>query len=608
MPCSPPPASPGPVFDIVTLNVTANRRSHSPRMHSVSIPVFPNHHADPPLGSSPQDRRSAPRRRTWGSSPAKGGSSRALEPARPLLRRRRRVTMTPSVPLADRLPDGLRAEPLSPWDQVAMRSYMRTALVFPLDDAARPAAADHLRAALGRLAWQRPDFAGRLRTGPAGTKQGYVYLETGRDGDIPFEALDISADFGYTFPELREADYPPGAFVHPRFGVPCDMGEGKPPVPVAMVKAYFIAGGLILALFFHHSFADGECLRVFVASLAAQTHGDALALAANLHWQKGGESVFALALADGRGATTTTAAATTATAHDVSADDVHRLAPEYALLDGPSGPTIPRPLPGGVEAGLIPKTGKTFVFDNATLQALRRAVQEQAGTLQPPSNYVVLAALAWAHLSRARLADVAYVPRGGPDSPARLQTMVNWKARTGRGGGGGGGDAEHFGNATIVAVTRLATRRVVDACQGPRQLGLLTSAIEATIGGIDGGFVDRRTRLFDALPDPRRLGLDFDPRTPQDLGFNTWRYFGADTEWRLTGGGGGGGGDGRTPTPAPPAAMRRVQDVWNMSGALILPARCDATVHELLVTLPATAMGLLCQDSGWMKWVAKTVG
>jgi len=488
--------------------------------------------------------------------------------------------MTPSIPNPVPPGDGVRTAVLSPWDQVAMRSYMRTALCFPLDDAARPAAARHLRAALSRLARQRPDFAGRVRTGPAGAKQGYVFLETGPDDEIPFEAHDISADFGYTFPQLRDADFPPGAFVQPYLGVPCDM---RKPVSVAVVRAFFIAGGLVLAIFFHHSFADGDCLRLFVESIAAQTRGDPVGpAAARPPPPKGSDGVF------------DAAGFSAAAPRDVSADDVRRLAPEYALLETPCGPTVPRPRPGGVPAEQIKKTGKTFVFDNRALAALRAAVQEQTGAVRPPSNYVALATLAWAHVTRARLRDVEYVPKGGLDTPARLQTMVNWKARA-----SAARSAGYFGNATIVAVTQLSTRRVVDGCGSPRALGALAAAVEATIAGVDDGFVERRTRLFEALPDPRRLGLDFDPRTPQDLGFNTWRYFGADTRWRLAGDEG---------EEAPAAAMRRVQEAWNMSGALILPARRGSAVHELLVTLPATAMELLCKDGAWMRWVARTVG
>ncbi len=106
-----------------------------------------------------------------------------------------------------------------------------------------------------------------------------------------------------------------------------------------------------------------------------------------------------------------------------------------------------------------------------------------------------------------------------------------------------------------------------------------------------------RTDFFSLVADPRHVGLDFDPRTPQDLGFNTWRYFGADTRWHIPG--------LAAPTPD---AMRRTQDEWNMSGSLILPAKADSTVHELLVTLPQSAMDLLCQDDGWMAWVDKVIG
>ncbi len=488
--------------------------------------------------------------------------------------------LSPSPPLCPRTapPDCLRTV-LTSWDQTSLRSYMRVALCFAFDDTRRADAVSHLRLSLARLARQRPDFAGRLEVGPLGARQGIVFLRTSPDGEIPLCAVDISRDFAYpSYAELRAADFPPSAFVHERFAAPGPLAEGCRPTPVAVLTAFFIRGGLLISVFLSHSIGDGECLRMFLESVAGQTRGEPVDFPSEL-------TAHVPPPISEHSPTTPPGV--------LGAPALRLVPPEYALLDEPIGPTVPRPRPGGVPASLIRKTGRTFVFSNDRLAKLRARLQASGDSARAHSNYTALAALAWVHVARARLADVEYVPRGnGCDAErATLQTMVNWKNRAYQ-----ATSQDYFGNATVVALTRLPTSDLVAACTDPAQLARVAGAVEATIRGVDEEFVQRRTALFDAVADPRYVGLDFDPRTPQDLGFNTWRYFGADTQWVLPG-----------IATSTPDAVRRTQDEWNMSGSLILPAKADSAVHELLVTLPRTSMELLCRDAEWMAWVDKVV-
>ncbi|CAK7233218.1 hypothetical protein SBRCBS47491_008533 [Sporothrix bragantina] len=481
---------------------------------------------------------------------------------------------------------------LSGWDQVAMRSYMSKVLCFPFDNTKIDAATAHIEASLAQLALHRPDFAGTLEV----HEGGIVHHVTNKDNTIPFFVEDISSDFPFkSYDELKAADFPPGAFVHPRFMVPCQLTEGGPGVPVLILKAFIIPGGLFLGTYFCHAFADGGCLKIFLETFSSLTRGILVEGAKT----KRIEAPFANEsnVKDGK---------------EGRLDTLLAKVPEYTVLDTPTGPTTPQFRPDGVPMEDIEKIGKIFVFDNERLKELRcsvlgastAAMSEDAGhavsipTL--PSNYSCLAALTWAHISKARLSDpVKYVPyTQGVDDIALLQTMVNWKSRalveT---------NPDYFGNATAIAATRLPTKDSIlsRASESPLDLSKLIFAIETTISRVDDEFVCDRTELFSRVSDPRLVGLRFDPRTPQDLGFNTWRFFGADTEWEIP-------GVGDAFCAAKPDVIRRVQMMWNMSGALILPAKATSTTHELLVTLPRSSMDLLCNDADWMKWVDHVIG
>lgn len=504
---------------------------------------------------------------------------------------------------------------------------MRVALCFPFDNTAMDAAVAHLRESLARLAQQRPDFAGTLEVHRDGT----LHLRIGQ-GEILLETVDISAEFPFaSYDELSAAEFPPGAFVGPHFGHPCDLTEGKPGVPVTVVKAFIIPGGLLLGVYVCHAFADGDCLRIFLEAFSGQTRGQPY-----------------------DGPSTKTLYAPFANGEPVddcpnALDALLERVPEYVVLDEPIGPTVPRLRAGGVPMEDIQKTGKSFVFDNTRLVELRNQLMAAVeGTVNskdgkrengdghaynqnhtssitnsttnsksnghaaedtssgeiyqtPPSNYTCLAALTWAHVSRARLADpVRYVPFSAEaDGTALLQTMVNWKSRAFT-----KANAGYFGNATAIAVTQLLSCGLVaEASDDLAKLAKLAYTIEKTIGGVDDGYVGDRTELFNRVSDPRRVGLNFDPRTPQDLGFNTWRFFGPDTQWVIPGVVSGGAAG-----PTAPDSIRRLQDAWHMSSAVIMPAKAASSVHELLITLPQTSMDVLCRDAGWMQWIDRVIG
>ncbi|EPE08601.1 c-8 acyltransferase [Ophiostoma piceae UAMH 11346] len=535
---------------------------------------------------------------------------------------------------------------LSAWDQAAMRGYIRVCLCFPFDQSRLDDAVSHLKASLARLAHQRPDFSGTIET-----REGGILWLNKAPNEIPLYVEDLTEKFPYaSYDKLKEAGFPPGAFVGQHFNHPCPMGENLPPVPVSVIKAYLIPGGLILGTYFCHAFADGNCLRIFLECLSAQTCGQSIDLPSN----KRLNAPFANDT-------------NPSTSDNLDLTPLLKKTPEYAVLPDITGPTQPRLRPGGRPMDEIERTGKLFVFKNSRLDELREIIsgwapcegnennadsanghatghtngrtisgsqecrhtngqpcyssgsesnssKESLQTTRKPSKYTCIAGLTFRGIVKARLSEpkeaqhYPYTP--GVDDVARLQTMVNWTSRAFR-----ADNPEYYGNATAVAVTEVNCHprdtsillgRDGDKAQGGdlETLSQLVYKIENTIASVDEDFVNARTEMFSRISDPRRIGLEFDPRTPQDLGFNTWRFFGAETYWNIPGVRPEGPGMKSTR----PDVLRRMQDVWNMAGALILPARNNSPVHELLITLPVTAMERLCNDKDFMQWVDHVIG
>lgn len=157
----------------------------------------------------------------------------------------------------------------SSWNQGAIRAYISVALSFPLTDSlSQNSAIAHIKSSLDSLSQQRPDFAGHLTTDEADR----VYLHQRSGNKIPFEVVSHTESFPYSYGQLQGQEFTPRAFVHPDFVLD---GSLSPPtlVPVCQVHLSIISGGLIMWLYLHLSFSDGDGLRMFIESFAAQTRG-----------------------------------------------------------------------------------------------------------------------------------------------------------------------------------------------------------------------------------------------------------------------------------------------------------------------------------------------
>ncbi|KAI4862326.1 hypothetical protein F4820DRAFT_460278 [Hypoxylon rubiginosum] len=520
--------------------------------------------------NSYQNRRTKPltnatRRRTTPSLPAAA-----------------RHSLSQSLPMLEKEDHLGWQEPLSVWNQSAPRVYICVVLCFPCDSSRRQDAIHHIESALKRLARERPVFAGRLQ---ASSNSGSVSLHRSPLQDIPFEVLPASETSQQHYEQMRDDGFPPGTFVHPRFGVPGAMNSGLEPIPVSKVQAEFPPGGLLLSIFLHHGLVDGGSLRVFLECFGAQTRNDPVNLPS--------EQAFPMSHSRGR------SNGGPIYEHDATTfKGLLARCPEYTLLRDLSGPTQPRLLKTGLAMSNIEKIGRIFVFSKERLQELRELIQARNGMAEPPSAYTSLAALAFAHIIKARVTaaeagnEKKSLSEVSPRRNAMLWNSVNWRTRAFQ-----GATDNYFGNAALPAVTKASMTQLLAACDDDCELARLVPLIKASIDAVDQEYVSRRFAMLSEVPDPRLIGVNYDPRVPETLAFNTWRHFGADVEWSIPG------------VPATRAdAIRRAHGSWGLGTALILPAKVDSLKQELFVSLSVDSMRLLCADEGWTRWVDRIIG
>jgi hypothetical protein len=246
----------------------------------------------------------------------------------------------------------------------------------------------------------------------------------------------------------------------------------------------------------------------------------------------------------------------------------------------------------GTPLELIEKTGKIFVFRRDRIQELQQLVRQHLKSPQNPSTYTCLAALTFAHITKAREQAEAFLPSFEGKYEASLWNSVNWRTRAFQ-----DFTEDYFGNAALPAVTKVPRRLLIKACDDTLAFAKLVPMIKASVDAVDEEYVLRRLAMVSALPDPRLIGVNYDPRMPQTLAFNTWRHFGADAIWDIPG-----------VSVEKPDAIRRAHGSWNLGTALILPAQALSIHQEIFVSLSKVSMDLLCKDREWLKWVDRIIG
>jgi len=465
-----------------------------------------------------------------------------------------------------------RTMPLSIWDQSTSRFHVKIVACFQLSNCRRGETEAHLRKSIKQLSKGRPDLAGTVHLGE---RFGWVYHTQHPDYEIQFESRCIADEFPHTYVQLQEMGFPAAAFVHKRYGFAGDIRDYGDVAPVAGIRAYFIDGGLILSINFHHTFGDGELLLDFLEVLAAATRG-------NITAKRGSRDLGFTKAYNSNGCSLKSS----------SFEELMQQCPEFTIVNDQSGPNQPTPLAGGTHEMDYDRDGRIFVFSDDSIKKMKSLVAYHAPAEAPPSTYTCLATLLWVFSAKARCKHEECLPTWNKDDTATMSNPVNWRYRAFK-----GQCKDYFGNAVALAQTHVSKKEVLAACSDDATLARLVRKVEAGIQAVDNKYVRDRIHLIEACPDPRILGLKIDGRIPQDLAFNTWRAFGADTEWDLCG-----DGDVRKPD-----TLRRAQPFWNMGGTLIMPARKDSTDYEVLLTIPRKAMDEIAMDEAFLKWATRVI-
>ncbi|KAK8084257.1 hypothetical protein PG997_005528 [Apiospora hydei] len=394
--------------------------------------------------------------------------------------------------------------------------------------------------------------------------------------------------------------------------------------PVALVHGVALDKSLLVRVLVHHALFDGHMRAHFIDCLAAATRGKTLLKSPNqtsfpFHYD-----------------------------HDQSFEERLSACPELVLFPQPMlSPRASNTFGGGYPHEMIPKTSKVFVISEAKVKELQRLIyahssstpelstgggeENRNNNATALSTYVCISALTFAHAVRARLRGEGfqYLPQPAHPSTAILRHEVDFRRRA---FAPQNLAATYFGNATVSVFTRVAQSLAIAAAGSAGQLGgvsfpledeaepdgsskadhlaALAREIQRSLDEVDEAYVRARLAVAETVGDPRRLGLDYDPRQPQVLGFNSWQYTGGSEAWGFPSSGPASSSSGSTGEQGQGQGHRpeafRVARGYSMHNALILPQRHGSRDQEILVSLSQVAMGELLEDEGWMKWVSET--
>jgi hypothetical protein len=482
---------------------------------------------------------------------------------------------------------------------------MTVVLCFPVDghETSRRDVTRHIQEALERLAIRRPDFARRLLPEP-GPSSRLCILEPSSKPFISVEEMHFAFTFRASYTELKEKDFPAEAFVNPEFIIKDDLDNIIPntiPIPVFRLRLLYIEGGLLMFVYMHHSYGDGSCMDNFLTCLSAET--------------------ILCSRPD------TVAASKTNVGFDLSGNearnqDVNQLitkCPEYTLLAEPSGPTQLALESGMLDTATWRKTmtGKTFVIDSETLQAVLQWLTEAFG--KRVSSFLAIRALIWAHTTKARYAAEPPLAALFANRKPNFTNPHDWHSK--KLFPSNESLKHYFGNGVAIASCTLNSADILlkacnwkqahEASATPTALLEVLQAIDHANSIIDEDFVLTRTALFDATTDIRYLGVAHDARAPHTFSCNTWKFLGNNARFHLPGDRCCvTGADGEVFHGVRPVAIRRVQDKWAFPHALVLPDRpgLAGANFELLVTLPRESMDALEKDEDWMSLVVAESG
>ncbi|ETS77557.1 hypothetical protein PFICI_11431 [Pestalotiopsis fici W106-1] len=460
------------------------------------------------------------------------------------------------------------SELLSINNQASPRVYTSLLLCFGLESDFRDYVGlkKHLQSSLDKLAETYPLLTAHLF---ADANNGVASLTTTKGAKIPFRVVqDATNSSAQSYDEMKEAGFPQSLFTHERFGRDGRLNaEGK---PVMYIEGIIIRGGMFLHCEFHHAVFDGRLKSEFLGAFAAITRGDVhdTFLPSNQSFHH----------------TAATAIAPSYAHFDALLEEC----PEFGMLVDKSGPTF-HCYDNEFPYRNLEKTGKIFTINRARMGTLQYMIQGQLAKKgliakdKNPSTYSCLAALAFMCIVRARSIAEPFNNRGnGQDDTAIMHHAVNWHSRALK-----KHTKNYFGVSTLPAFTAISMAFLKESSGDLNALALIADLVKRDTAQVDDDYVHKRLNL--SSPDPRLIGVNYDPRSPNVIAFNTWRHFGGSDDWEIPG-----------TISTRPDAVRRTLAGWGTHNCLILPQTGDD--QEILVQLPEVTMEVLCKDRNWYDW------
>ncbi|KAJ3569816.1 hypothetical protein NPX13_g5951 [Xylaria arbuscula] len=386
--------------------------------------------------------------------------------------------------------------PLNVWNQLAPRSYNRFVLCFAIENNKQPAAINRIKTCALNVGARRPVLRSLLKVdGPV------ALINKTNQKDIVVDGGGIWNLSGMSYQRLRQAGFPASAFLHRVFDVPEIPGESVSPALV--LRIICIDGGLLLGIHLHHSLGDAKAIDDVISWLSAESRGESYDIKTST--LRGPFPVSNYPIDPSRNTRTLQPWSTN-----------HRF-PERTILSSPLTPS-----------GRL--TGYIFAFKTATLDTIRRQMQ-QLGHTDLPSTNNILISLLWAHVVKARMQ--AQKTRIIAEAHAKLFTLVDVRKHVFN-------DADqanlYFGNAVEAALTSLPEADLLKICEVPaverstdslaKLLQPICRSVAASIGRVDRNFVQERHAAFCRVADPRNIAFDYSPNDPRSFMLNSWRYVG----------------------------------------------------------------------------------
>ncbi|CRK27798.1 hypothetical protein BN1723_005220 [Verticillium longisporum] len=482
-------------------------------------------------------------------------------------------------------------EKLASWNQNARREYISACLCFPYDNMhPRSAVIQHLQAAVSRLQKKQPVIASEIHLY---RQSGMLYLAYNPPNCFETESSVVTVeerpvdflgdDFPRAYQELRDLQWPPGFFMdkHQLLG----LGDFSifPRARAFRLQVTFLEDGFLLWVHLHHSVGDAACLSAILVSIAAETCGDNDALSPPMTPLQ-------------------PAKLTASIAPDISWHDLATSCPELGLFpENTPFDSVAAPLPrlDPPPPAAQPHTSAIFVIKVDALKNIGEMIRLVSCVDNTPSIFVVLSALTWNYITRARYKhEVAYAM--ATPEVATLGLTTHWRQRAFQKEA-----APYFGNASAGVITRVPRDVLLGLSGHPSRPGGLpawvpavTESIQVAFKHVDEPFVAVRTAMMDkAVREGRVLGRTTSPFYAGDLEMDSWRHLGVHARWEIPGVG-----------VAEPDRVRIVAgNTSGGRGALVLPAKHDAEYVELLVTLAEGSMKELMACQEWMTLVDRVI-